>query len=162
MTMDALYIKGVLPYAPGDRPRPMVLDDRLVSQVNRKVQMRLPFAWASSPEAQWDALIRIIDAKTNRRASAEETEAIAWIALRTAARERQWIRVGMVIILGLMISAFGSAFHFVISGPMPFAIGAFGMLLVIIALAYGHRLNKPHFVQHAMSIEDDEDDLEAA
>jgi hypothetical protein len=86
-------------------------------------------------------VIRIMDIKRAQRAAQSDARASSVRAGElTETLERTWGRIGLTVVIGLIIAVLGGAIHFAVSGPFPVAVGTFGMLLVVIALWYGGRL----------------------
>jgi len=52
------------------------------------------------------------------------------------------MRIGYVIIFGLVITLIGIGLRLFITGPFPFAFAAFGMGFVVISLYYGTIIDK--------------------
>ena len=48
-----------------------------------------------------------------------------------------WAKIGYIVVFGLAVTVFGVLLRFIVSGPFPFALAAFGMGFVVIALYYG-------------------------
>lgn len=56
--------------------------------------------------------------------------------------DQRWMRIGYVIIFGLVITLIGIGLRLFITGPFPFAFAAFGMGFVVISLYYGTIIDK--------------------
>jgi hypothetical protein len=102
-----------------------------------------PYGQRHSTEAvRLGHLFRIIDEKRSRRLSVNNDETDRTSLEASVHETKAWARVGYVVIIGLIIAIIGTTLRFVFAGPVPFALAAFGMLFVIMALWQGGKLQK--------------------
>jgi len=138
MSDMALYRKGVYPYSAGwweerdDDTDEFALP--LYSYQRRQETMILE----EVKRQPSDTVMRLMLAKRVRK-TADDLSASA------TKQDKRLIRIAYVIFVGLAFAIIGVSLRFVIAGPMPFALAAFGMAFITIALWYGGKvIGKAH------------------
>lgn len=88
-------------------------------------------------------VLRMMDEKRSRRLSIDDDETDHIIPTPAAADDTQaWARIGYAVLIGLIIAVLGTTLRFIVTGPVPFAVAALGMLFVVVALWHGGKLER--------------------